>query len=131
VTIKRKRLLGETASETPAALARSAEYPCLQLALWPTIPAEEAVLRRRATSATRQRTIEANGIDCGASSLGLELRREGTARARASFARMVRVGVKLDALMSTHTRGAERGRERLAGGAFLRVGRAAGGGDQA
>ena len=35
------------------------------LALWPTIPAEEAVVRRGATSATRQRTIEANGIDCG------------------------------------------------------------------
>jgi hypothetical protein len=39
----------------------------LKLALWPTVPAEEAVGRRRATSATRQRTIEANGIDCGAS----------------------------------------------------------------
>jgi hypothetical protein len=33
------------------------------LALWPTIPAEEAVVRRGAPSATRQRTIEANGID--------------------------------------------------------------------
>jgi hypothetical protein len=44
--------------------------PSPSLALWPTIPAEEAVLRRGATSATRQRTIEANGVDCGASSLG-------------------------------------------------------------
>jgi len=35
----------------------------LVLALWPTIPAEEAEIRRRATTATRQRTIEANGID--------------------------------------------------------------------
>jgi hypothetical protein len=39
----------------------------LKLALWPSVPAEEAVVRRRATSAMRQRTIEANGIDCGAS----------------------------------------------------------------
>jgi hypothetical protein len=38
----------------------------LVLALWPTIPAEEAEIRRRATTATRQRTIEANGIDCRA-----------------------------------------------------------------
>jgi hypothetical protein len=37
------------------------------LALWPTIPAEEAAIRRGATSATRQSTIEDNGIDSGAS----------------------------------------------------------------
>ena len=33
-------------------------------------PGQRAVVRRRATSATRQRTMRANGIDCGASSLG-------------------------------------------------------------
>jgi hypothetical protein len=48
-------------------LSRLGGVPSLKLALWPTVPAEEAVVRRRATSATRQRTIEANGIDCGAS----------------------------------------------------------------
>src|SRR3954447_2556765 len=34
-------------------------------------PSLRAVLRRLAPSAPRQRTLEANGIDCGASSLSL------------------------------------------------------------
>jgi hypothetical protein len=50
-----------------ASLSRLGGVPSLKLALWPTVPAEEAVVRRGATSATRQRTIEANGIDRGAS----------------------------------------------------------------
>jgi hypothetical protein len=48
-------------------LSRLGGVPSLKLALWPTVPAEEAVVRRRATSATRQRTIEAYGTDRGAS----------------------------------------------------------------
>jgi hypothetical protein len=55
-------------------MPRAAKRPCrlggvpsCELALWPSVPAEEAVIRRRATSATRQRAPEANGIDCGAS----------------------------------------------------------------
>jgi hypothetical protein len=39
-------------------------------------PGPRAVLRRHAPSATRQRTLEANGIDCGASVLRSGLRRE-------------------------------------------------------
>src|SRR5687767_1800866 len=51
------------------------------LALWPTIPAEEAVLRQGArSSATRHPTIEANGIDCGVSPL-VDGIRVGTVRA--------------------------------------------------
>src|SRR5215208_373789 len=54
--------------------------PCASLALWPTIAAEEAVLRQGArSSATRQPTIEANGIDCGVSPLVGGIR-VGTAR---------------------------------------------------
>jgi hypothetical protein len=52
---------------TPRCVTRLGGVRSFQLALWPTVPAEEAVVRRRATSATRQRTIEANGIDRGAS----------------------------------------------------------------
>ena len=63
--------------EGPATGERSAPpalrfrgVPFHSLALWPTIPAEAAVLRRGArSSATRRPTVEANGIDCGASSL--------------------------------------------------------------
>ena len=39
-------------------------------------PGPRAVLRRHAPSATRQRTLEANGIDCGASGLRGGLRHE-------------------------------------------------------
>ena len=39
-------------------------------------PGPRAVLRRHAPSATRQRTLEANGIDCGASGLWSGLRHE-------------------------------------------------------
>src|SRR5919204_1979129 len=46
----------------PEHISRLGGVPSLKLALWPTVPAEEAVGRQGATSATRQRTIEANGI---------------------------------------------------------------------
>ena len=45
-------------------------------------PGPRAVLRQHAPSATRQRTLEANGIDCGASVLGVAAyAASGTARA--------------------------------------------------
>jgi hypothetical protein len=52
---------------TPRCFTRLGGVRSFRLALWPTVPADEAVVRRRATSATRQRTTSANGIDRGAS----------------------------------------------------------------
>jgi hypothetical protein len=49
---------GDIALAYPARGVRS-----FWLALWPTVRAAEAVVRRRATSATRQCTIEANRTD--------------------------------------------------------------------
>jgi hypothetical protein len=59
-----------------------------------------AVLRRHAPSATRQRTLEANGIDCGASVLRRRLtpraeRLRARLSAQASLARIVRSACSL------------------------------------
>jgi hypothetical protein len=77
----------EAAGSSPASSIERPLYyairgvPCASLALWPTIPAEEAVLRQGArSSATRQPTIEANGIDYGVSPL-VDGIRAGTVRA--------------------------------------------------
>jgi hypothetical protein len=68
---RRWRLVARVVADRGRRLLRGVRF--LQLALWPTIPAEEAVLRRGArSSAPRQPTIEANGIDCGASSLWID-----------------------------------------------------------
>ena len=60
----------------------------LKLALRPTIPARERYYADPRVSAPRQRTLEANGIDCGASVSAERLRPERV-RARAQ-ARIVR-----------------------------------------
>jgi hypothetical protein len=62
---KRASAVAEVRPRPRTILSRLGGVPCLKLALWPTVPAKEAVVRRRPTCATRQRTIEANGIDCG------------------------------------------------------------------
>jgi len=67
---------GKATSETPPAGARSAEY---HPSSWPC--GQQSRLKKRqyadATSATRHRTIEANGIDCGGQLLVERARREG------------------------------------------------------
>src|ERR687897_787827 len=66
----RARVSGEAARKALCLPLPLEEYYPLSWRCGQPIPAEEAALRRGArSSAARQLTIEANGIDCGASSL--------------------------------------------------------------
>ena len=59
-------------------------------------PGPRAVLRQHAPSATRQRTLEANGIDCGASVLGeAAYAASGTARAGSAVQSRPREGTSI------------------------------------